>query len=65
MPRVQAIPFEQLATWQFVDIVFSQLTDFFSNVNRLRRAGFHGMCIDSGDMFLRHLMHLREIKVIP
>ena len=62
---VQATPYEQLATWPFLDVVFSQQTDFFSDVNKLRRTGFQDMSIDSTEMFLELLAHLREIRIIP
>lgn len=37
----------------------------FSDVNKLRRVGFQGQCLDSGDMLLRQLQELREQRVIP
>ncbi|GAB4816960.1 hypothetical protein N2152v2_004006 [Parachlorella kessleri] len=63
--NLEAAPYDQLATWPFLDVVFSQQTDFFSDVNKLRRTGFQDMSIDSTEMFLELLAHLREIRIIP
>lgn len=61
----QANPIGKLATWPFLDIVFSQQTDNFNSMTRLRRAGFAGMCVNSGEMLLRQLEHLRKARIIP
>ncbi len=37
----------------------------FSDVTKLRRAGFHDMTVDSEAMFVRQLTELREQKIIP
>ena len=62
---VQEIPYDQLATWAFADFVLSYPGDLFSSVNKLRRTGFHGMHIDSDEMFARLFQRMREQKVIP
>lgn len=61
----QDTPYNQLATWQFVDFVFTYPASWFSTVNKLRRTGFHAMCIDSDAMFASLFQRLREEKVIP
>ncbi|EFN56698.1 hypothetical protein CHLNCDRAFT_21968 [Chlorella variabilis] len=62
---LQDTPYNQLATWQFVDFVFTYPASWFSTVNKLRRTGFHAMCIDSDAMFASLFQRLREEKVIP
>lgn len=61
----QGPPYDRLATWPFLDIVLSQHTDNFSDVGKLRRAGFSGMCLESSQALLRQLERLREERVIP
>ena len=34
-------------------------------MNKLRRTGFTGQCVDSDEMFLRIFATMREEKVIP
>ena len=62
---VQETPYDQLATWAFADYVLSYPGDLFSSVNKLRRTGFHGMHIDSDEMFARLFQRMREQQVIP
>eukprot|EP01102_Stenamoeba_stenopodia_P018885 TRINITY_DN7004_c0_g1_i1.p1 TRINITY_DN7004_c0_g1~~TRINITY_DN7004_c0_g1_i1.p1 ORF type:complete len:409 (-),score=75.46 TRINITY_DN7004_c0_g1_i1:178-1308(-) len=59
------IPFKDLVAWSFADWVFSREYDWFSDVNKLRRAGFHDQVLDSEEMFLRQLQQLRDNKIIP
>ena len=47
----QDIPYEKLATWKFMDFVFRMPEGgWFSNTLKLRRAGFHGMVVESGEI---------------
>lgn len=57
--------FKEIATWDFGDWVFGQDKDWFSNVNKLRRAGYHKMTVDSGAMFLKQFKKLKEDNIIP
>ena len=56
---------QELATWAFGDWVFGQETDWFSNVSKIRRAGFHGQNLDTYEMFVRQFDRLRKDKTIP
>jgi nucleoside-diphosphate-sugar epimerase len=38
---------------------------WFSNTQKLQRAGFRGMTVDTKDMFLRQFQELRDAKLIP
>ncbi len=39
--------------------------DLFTNHNALARTGFHGMCLDTDEMFRRLFKTMREQRVIP
>jgi hypothetical protein len=39
--------------------------DYFQSVTKLRRAGFEGMKLDSGDMWLGWLDELQHEKLFP
>jgi hypothetical protein len=56
---------QELATWAFGDWVLGQETDWFSNVSKIRRAGFHGQNLDTYEMFARQFDRLRKDKIIP
>jgi len=45
--------------------VFAQPADWLSNTTKLRRAGFHGMVVDTAEMFLRQFQQMREARIIP
>jgi len=62
---LQAIPFKDIVSWGFSEFVFNREYDWFADVNKLRRAGFHGQTLDSSDMFVRQLEQLRKLKIIP
>ncbi|BDA49858.1 3-oxo-Delta(4,5)-steroid 5-beta-reductase [Coccomyxa sp. Obi] len=57
--------YKEIATWEFGDWVFGQEKDWFTSVNKLRRAGYHQMTVDTCDMFVQQFQKLREDKVIP
>ncbi|KAI7841239.1 hypothetical protein COHA_005076 [Chlorella ohadii] len=67
---LQDTPYDKLATWQFMAFVFDfpgmfaclRARDWFSNTNKLRRTGFHGMCVDSDAMFGRLFQKMRDQK---
>ncbi|KAG7667127.1 hypothetical protein KSW81_000869 [Nannochloris sp. 'desiccata'] len=59
-------PYEKLATWKFMGFVFSMPeSGWFSNTVKLRKAGFHGMVVDSGESMIEKLETLRRHKIIP
>ncbi|KAL4442099.1 hypothetical protein ABPG77_011360 [Micractinium sp. CCAP 211/92] len=62
---LQAVPMDKLATWTFADFVLSYPGDLFTNHNALARTGFHGMCLDTDEMFRRLFKTMREQRVIP
>ena len=57
--------FKSVATWAFGDWVFSEESDWFSDVSKLRRAGFQRMNIDTTSMFLQQFAQLRQDRIIP
>jgi nucleoside-diphosphate-sugar epimerase len=63
---LQDIPYEKLATWKFMGFVFSMPeSGWFSNTLKLRKAGFHGMVVDTGDSMIEMLETMRQHKIIP
>jgi len=62
--KLQAIPYEQVASWTFGDFIFNSEFDNITNTVKARRAGFHN-CIDTEDMFREFFQGLREHNVIP
>ncbi|KAL4427895.1 hypothetical protein ABPG75_001984 [Micractinium tetrahymenae] len=62
---LQEMPMDRLATWAFADFVMSYPGDLFANHNALARTGFHGMCLDTDEMFARLFRKMREQRVIP
>lgn len=63
--KLAHIPYKDIATWGFGDWVFGQNTDWFSDVNKLRRAGFTAMTIDTTKMFIDQFKQLRQDSIIP
>lgn len=55
---------DEIANWAFGDFIFNVENDAFFDVNKARRFGFDGMCLDSGDEILRLMRSLREQKVV-
>ena len=47
------------------DFVFHQSNDWFANTNKLKRAGFTGMKVNTEQMWARQLQQLSDMKVIP
>jgi len=62
---LQQIPYDKIVSWPFCDWIFTREYDWFSNVSKARRFGFHEMTIDTGEMFERMLRQLQDEKVIP
>jgi len=57
--------YQEISTWGFADWVFNQDTDWFSNVNKLRRAGFQGQKLDTAEMFTRQFDQFKAANVFP
>jgi nucleoside-diphosphate-sugar epimerase len=55
----------ELAQWGFGDFIFNVEADAFFDVNKLRRAGFHEMHLDSFESFRNQFEHLKAAKIIP
>ncbi|MCL4764874.1 MAG: SDR family oxidoreductase [Hyphomicrobiaceae bacterium] len=55
---------DEVARWGFADFVFGQDYDVISDLNRLRRAGFHET-IDTGEMLLGQLQQYRDARILP
>ena len=55
---------QEVALWGFADFVFGQDYDVVSNLNRLRRSGFHEI-VDTGEMLLDQLQQYRGARVLP
>lgn len=55
----------KLVSWIFADQVFGLEEDSFATTNKLRRAGFHSMHLDTDAQLLAKLQQLRDLKVIP
>jgi nucleoside-diphosphate-sugar epimerase len=55
----------ELVQWGFGDFIFNVEADAFFDVNKLRRAGFHEMHLDSFTSFRNQFEHLKAAKIIP
>ncbi len=55
----------KLVHWDFGDFIFNNQHDAFFDVNKLRRAGFQEMQLDSFESFKRVFEQLRENRIIP
>jgi len=56
---------KELANWAFGDFIFNVEADAFFDVNKLRRAGFHEMQLDSFESFKNAFDELKAHQVIP
>jgi hypothetical protein len=61
---LQAIPYDQIASWAFGDFIFNSEFDNITSTIKARRAGFHD-CIDTEDMFTNFFADLRERRILP
>ncbi len=61
---LQPIPYGQLVSWPFGDMIFNSGFDNISSTIKARQAGFHE-CIDTEEMFRLFFDHLREERIIP
>ncbi len=55
---------DEVALWGFADFVFGQDYDVISDLNRLRRSGFHETT-DTGEMLLAQLQMYRGARILP
>ncbi len=62
--KLQPLPFEQVASWQFADAIFRLDYDNISSTIKARQAGFHD-CIDTEAMFAEFFAGLRRERIIP
>jgi nucleoside-diphosphate-sugar epimerase len=62
--KLQAIPYDQVATWAFGDFIFNSEFDNITSTIKARNAGFHD-CIDTEVMFQEFFASLRRNQVIP
>ncbi|WP_207231920.1 hypothetical protein [Edaphobacter modestus] len=62
--NLQAIPYEQIASWAFGDFIFNSEFDNITSTIKARRACFHD-CIDTEDMFTNFFADLRERRILP
>ncbi|MEJ7559188.1 MAG: SDR family oxidoreductase [Pedobacter sp.] len=56
---------KELANWPFGDFIFNVEADAFFDVNKLRRAGFHEMQVESFESFKKTFDELRADHIIP
>lgn len=57
------VPFDQLVSWQFADVIFGLDNNMVTSTIKLRQAGFHD-CIDSEDMFIELLEEMRRKRLL-
>lgn len=61
---LQKISYKDVSSWRFGDFVFSWDYDFFADVSKARRFGFHDF-IDTEKMFMDIFEDFRRRKIIP
>src|SRR5262249_26460462 len=61
--RIRLIPYDQIVSWGYGDIVFGAEFDIISSMTKARRYGFHE-AVDAEEL-LRMFDGLRASKVIP
>lgn len=61
---LQAIPFEQMASWDYANMILALERDLISSTIKIRQAGF-GDCIDSEESLFSWFDEMRESKLIP
>jgi hypothetical protein len=61
--KLQPIPYEKMASWDFGDFVFRQGFDNVSITIKVRQAGFHD-CIDSEATFAALFEQMRGLKLM-
>jgi nucleoside-diphosphate-sugar epimerase len=61
---LQTTPYEQLVAWKFADFQWQADYDSISDTTKIRRYGFHDI-VEDGEMFLRQMARLQELRIIP
>jgi nucleoside-diphosphate-sugar epimerase len=61
---LQNTPYEQLVAWKFGDFQWHAPYDSIVETTKIRRFGFHDIAEDE-EMFLRQMVRLQELRVIP
>jgi nucleoside-diphosphate-sugar epimerase len=62
--QLQSIPYSQVASWTFGDIIFRCGFDNITSKVKAKRAGFHD-CIDIEEMFRTFFDRIRQYRVVP
>jgi hypothetical protein len=57
-------PYDQIATWAFVDWMLNFREEPILSTIKIRQAGFED-CIDTHQSFRRQLTRLRDLRIIP
>lgn len=61
---LETVPFETLVDWNYAQYAFSCGWDIMSSTLKARQFGF-AACLDTYEMFIRHLDVLAERRIIP
>ena len=61
---LQRIPFHQMASWEYGNMILALERDVISSTIKIQRAGF-GDCIDSEGCLFEMLDEMRAQKLIP
>lgn len=57
--------YDKLFQWSFMDFNFKMEFDFFQSVQKLRKAGFNSMKLDTAEMYKDWLNELDTLGVFP
>jgi nucleoside-diphosphate-sugar epimerase len=61
---LREIPFGQLASWDYANMILTLERDLISSTIKIRQAGFHD-CLDSEENLLSWFDEMREARLIP
>ena len=61
---LRKIPFEQLASWDYANMILALERDLISSTIKIRQAGFHD-CLDSEESLLGWFEEMRKARLIP
>ena len=62
--KLRVIPYGQVASWPFGDMIFGSGFDNITSTIKARVAGFHA-CIDTEYMFAKEFRRLADSRVTP
>lgn len=57
--------YDKLFPWTFADFNFTKDYDFFQSVQKLRKAGFNSMKLDTAEMYVGWMKELDQLGVMP